>query len=121
MEHSLQGVGEMLKSALERRDLESYMSLFADNSELCVIDKNHPPSAPLVLKGKQAIHDYTSDIFKRDMAHHVDNEIFGDHHMAYSEMCEYPDGTRVFAQFMLELSDGKIVKDTEVQAWDESV
>jgi hypothetical protein len=33
--------------------------------------------------------------------------------------CEYPDGTRVLAAATLEVRDGKIVRQVNVEVWDE--
>jgi len=38
--------------------------------------------------------------------------------LAFTQTCAYPDGTKVFCAAMLELQDGKIVRQTAVQAWD---
>jgi hypothetical protein len=53
------------------------------------------------------------------MTHHVEDEVIGEGRIAYNEACEYPDGTRVLDATMLEWQDGKIVRQTIVEAWDE--
>ncbi len=110
-----------LHSAIEGRDVESMLSLYADNAEMRVIDREHPPSQPLELHGKQAIAGYLRDVYGREMSHKVIDEIVGRNGLSFSEDCEYPDGTRVFGNISLELEDGKIIRETEVQAWDETL
>jgi hypothetical protein len=39
--------------------------------------------------------------------------------LAYTQVCSYPEGGKVVCAAMLELKDGKIVRQTAVQAWDE--
>jgi hypothetical protein len=39
--------------------------------------------------------------------------------VAFNEVCEYPDGTRVLCAAMLEVEDGRITRQTNVEAWDE--
>jgi hypothetical protein len=39
--------------------------------------------------------------------------------IAFNEACEYPDGTRVLGAQTLELRDGKVVRQVNVEAWDE--
>ena len=46
-------------------------------------------------------------------------EVIGEDRVAFNEACEYPDGTRVLAATTLELQDGKIVQQVNVEAWDE--
>jgi hypothetical protein len=36
-----------------------------------------------------------------------------------TDACEYPDGTRVLGAETIELRDGKIVRQVNVEAWDE--
>ena len=42
-----------------------------------------------------------------------------DHRLAFSQVCGYPDGAKVFCLAMVELKSGKIAHQTMVQAWDE--
>ncbi len=37
----------------------------------------------------------------------------------FEELCEYPDGTRVLCAAMLEVEDGRISRQTSVEAWNE--
>lgn len=117
---STSDVCNSLHSAIESCDVESMLNLYADNAELRVIDRNHPPSHPLELHGKKAIGTYLRDIYGREMTHKVINEVVGSNGLSFSEDCEYPDGTRVLGNLTVELKDGKIIRETEVQAWDES-
>jgi hypothetical protein len=39
--------------------------------------------------------------------------------VAYSESCQYRDGTRVLSESMITLRDGKISEQITIEAWDE--
>jgi len=39
--------------------------------------------------------------------------------LAFTQSCAYPDGLKVYCSAMIELKDGKIARQTMVQAWDE--
>lgn len=110
-----------LHSAIESCDVDSMLSLYSDKAELRVIDRDHPPSRPLELHGKQAIEGYLRDVYGREMSHRVVGEVVGKNNLSFGEDCQYPDGTRVFGQYTVELDDGMIVRETEVQAWDETL
>jgi hypothetical protein len=110
-----------LHNAIEHCDVETMLQLYADDAQLRVIDRNHPPSQPLELQGKQAIAGYLRDVYGRDMTHKVVDEVVGQDGLSFSEDCQYPDGTRVFGNITLELEGGMIVRETEVQAWDETL
>lgn len=110
-----------LHSAIEGCDVESMLSLYAENAQMRVIDRDHPPSRPLELHGKQAIAGYLRDVYGREMSHRVTDEVVGKNNLSFSEDCQYPDGTRVFGNISMELDGGMIVRETEVQAWDETL
>lgn len=107
-----------LHEGIERCNVDLILGCFSEDAELRIIDSDHPPSEPLSLQGKNAIGSYYRDICSRDMKHRIDNEVVGDSHLALMESCQYPDGTRVLASEMFDLSDGKIFRATTVQAWD---
>jgi len=110
-----------LHNAIEHCDVDGMLNLYADNAQMRVIDRNHPPSQPLELQGKQAIASYLRDVYGRDMTHRVLDQVVGRDNLSFSEDCQYPDGTKVFGNITLELEGGMIVRETEVQAWDETV
>ena len=120
MKESSEVVCSTLHSAIEGHDLDRLLSTYDDNAELHVIDHSHPPSNPLALKGKEAIGNYYRDIFSRQLNHRVTRELVSDGSLAFSEECEYPDGTHVFMNSLAEIKDDKIIHEVDVQAWDES-
>ena len=52
------------------------------------------------------------------MTHKLVRGVADDRHIAFTQSCAYPDGTKVLCSTMIELEDGMIVKQTVVQAWD---
>ena len=97
---------ETLRRAREQRDADLLLSLYADDAEVRVVDRSTPPGSPRVLRGQEA-------------AEYWRNEVIDAERVAFNEACEYPDGTKVLAAETLDVRDGKIVKETIVQAWDE--
>jgi len=110
---------EDLRRAQEQRDLDAMLDLYAEDAEIHIVNRNTPPSSPYVLRGKEAIAEYLSDVFGRDMSHSIENEVVGEDRLAFNVACEYPDGTRVLASENLEVRNGKVVRQVEVVAWDE--
>ncbi len=110
---------ESLRRGYEQRDADLLVSLYADEAELRVVDRTTPPSSPLELRGKAEIAEYWREICSRDMTHRIENEVIGKDHLAFNVECEYLDGTRVLAAMSHDLRDGKIVRQVNVQAWDE--
>lgn len=107
-----------LRKAVETRDARSLKALYADNAVLTIIDTDHPPSKPRMIKGAAKIGEYLDDVYGRDMTHTLDNGILDGRHLAFVEGCRYADGTHVVASAMADLGPHGIVKQTIVQAWD---
>jgi ketosteroid isomerase-like protein len=110
---------EALRKAIEGSDFEALVSLYADDAEVRIINKNSTPSFPLELHGKEEIAEMLRDVCGREMTHHVEDEVVGGDRVAFMEACGYPDGTRVLGATTLELRDGKIFRQTNVEVWDE--
>jgi len=110
---------EATRRAIEQRDADPLINLYADDAEFRLIDRNSTPSSPMVMRGKQEIAEYWRDVFGREMSHHVQDEVLGEERVAFNDACEYPDGTRVLGAENLDVRDGKIVRHVSVQAWDE--
>jgi ketosteroid isomerase-like protein len=107
-----------LTRAIEGRDAKALASFYADDALLRIIDHDNPPSKPRELKGKQAIASYYDDVCGRAMSHHIETGVASGQTLAFTQACTYPDGAKVFCAAMLEISGGKIVRQTAVQAWD---
>lgn len=107
-----------LKRAVEGRDASVLAGLYADNAVMQVIDRDNPPSKPRKLEGKGAIASYFNDVCGRDMTHKVESGLAVGNRLAFTQSCAYPDGTKVFCSAMVEIKQGKIARQTVVQAWD---
>jgi len=111
--------GGAIKKAIEGRDGKLLSSFYNDDAVVRVIDRNNPPSKPREIRGRAAISTFWDDICSRAMTHKVDTTIANGDSLAFTQACSYPDGTKVFAAAVLELKNGRIARQTVVQAWDE--
>ena len=112
-------VCEILKRGLEERDAELAASVYADNVEFLIVNRNYPPSNPLVRKGRAAVLAMYQDVCSREMMHKVTSIVVGPEGFAIRESCQYPDGGRVLGHVIAEMRDGKIVRQFNVDCWDE--
>jgi len=110
---------EVLRQAIENLDANRLVSLYADDAEMLTVSRYTTPSSPKVLKGKEEIAEHLRDVCGRAMTHRVENEVIGENRVAFNEAYEYPDGTRVLAAMTLDVRDGKVVHQVNVEAWDE--
>ncbi len=108
-----------LKQAIEHRDGMTLTSFYADNATVKLIDRNNPPSKPREIHGRIAIGEFWDELCSRAMTHKVSSIVSDGNKLAFTEDCAYPDGTKVFCEAMVELKNGKIARETVVQAWDE--
>lgn len=111
--------GASIKKAIESRDGRMLSSFYADDALVRVIDRNNPPSKPREIRGRTAIATFWDDICSRAMTHKVDTTIAEGDRLAFTQACAYPDGAKVFCVATLDLKDGRIARQTVVQAWDE--
>lgn len=110
---------ETLRNSIEGNSAANVLSLYADDAEIRVVDRNSQPSHPTVLHGRDEISAMLDDVYSRDMTHTLEQCVMDGDHVAFSESCRYSDGMRVLSESMLTLRDGKIVEQTMIQAWDE--
>jgi len=107
-----------LKRAIEARDASTLSGFYADDAVVRIIDCDNPPSRPRELKGRGAIIAYFDDVCSRAMTHNVECGLADGNRLAFTQACAYPDGARVFCAAVVELAEGKISRQTVVQAWD---
>jgi nuclear transport factor 2 (NTF2) superfamily protein len=111
---------EALRHAYEQRDVDLMLGFYADDAQLRIVNRLHPPSNPYELRGKDKIAEFQRRIFARDMKHRLEREVVGENRVAFHVACEYPSGERLLDAMILELDhSGKIVRHLEIQAWDE--
>jgi hypothetical protein len=110
---------EAMRRAIEQLDADLLTSLYADDAEMLIVNRNTTPSSPHVLRGKEEITEHLRDVCGRAMTHRVENEVVGEERVAFNEACEYPDGVRVLAATTLDVRDGKVVRQVNIEAWDE--
>lgn len=109
---------EMLRRGHEQRDAQLLTSLYAEDSEIRIVDSTNPPSSPKVLNGKAQISEFLADVCSRDMSHRIENPVVRDDRAGFNVACQYADGTRVLASEICDIRDGKISREVMVQAWD---
>ena len=105
--------------AIEGRDARLLASLYHPDCEHVLINRNSPPSRPVVLRGKAAVAAMWEEDCARDMAHRVESIITSGDRVAWHLTCLYPDGTRVAAMGCAQVVDGLIRQETTIECWDE--
>lgn len=107
------------RRAAEARDAAALLAMYTDDAEILMVDHEAQPKHPHELHGRAEISAFLDDLCGREMTHKLDHFVVGDGRAAYMETCVYPDGTEVLMTSVLDLRDGRIAKQSGVQAWDE--
>jgi ketosteroid isomerase-like protein len=106
------------KRAYEEWDIEALLDHYADDVELVQIDRDNPPSSPRVRHGKDVFRGMFEHCAAAGVKATVDNTIAGRDRAAATVTCDFPGGRRVLANTILELEDGRIVRERDVVAGD---
>ena len=109
---------EVFKRAYEEWDIETLLGLYADDVELVQIDRDNPPSAPRVRHGKEVFKGMFEHCAAAGVKATVENTIARDDRAAATVTCEFPGGRKVLANGILELEDGRIVRELDVLSGD---
>jgi ketosteroid isomerase-like protein len=107
-----------LRAAIEGHDSAALADLYTDDCVVEIADQANTPSKPARVEGKAALRAVFDDVYGRDMTHKVGTVAVGSDAIGYTIQCEYPDGTKVLCAGVAELRDGRIARETGVQAWD---
>ena len=110
---------EALRTGYRERDAAKVLSVYADDVEATIVNRNNPPSRPLVLRGRAALRKMVQDICAREMTHAMQGATVADGSIAYRVDCRYPDGCNVIGLYMATVKDGLIVREFSIDCWDE--
>ena len=109
---------ETLKRGYEEWDVDALLGLYSDDVELIQIDRENPPSSPRSRHGKDVLRGMFEHCAAARVKAKVENAVGGDGRAAATVTCEFPGGRKVMANSILELEDGRIVRDEAVGAYD---
>ena len=108
-----------LREAIEAGSADGQLPLYAEDAQVTLVDRDHPPSQPVRLTGREEIGGWLRDLCERPgMTHEVSISFADERSGGYSLHCRYPSGERVSCAALFEIEGGRIVRLEGVQAWD---
>ena len=110
---------DAIRKGYQGRDAEQLASLYAEDVEFIICNRNNPPAKRLVLRGREAVRRMFGDMCAREMTHEIRNTTVGEGSIAFSAHCQYPDGCQVVGINIATLKNGRIVSEISVDCWDE--
>ena len=110
---------DAFRRGYEEWDIDALLALYADEVELIQIDRDNPPSSPRVRRGKEVFRGMFEHCAAAGVKATVENAVAAEDRAAATVTCEFPGGRRVVANAILELRDGRVVRERDVQAGDQ--
>ena len=107
----------LLKRSFESWDLETLLDLYDEDVEQIEMDEVTPPAAPRK-RNKAELRQIFENGCKAGVKISLDNPVPGDERAACTFTCAFDDGRRVVANSILDIRDGRIVRQLDVQARD---
>jgi ketosteroid isomerase-like protein len=104
--------------AIERADLDYLTSAYADDAEVRVVDRDSPPLAPRVVRGRQAICDWLAET-RPNCTRRVVHLSQGHGRISYTEEREHLDGSHETSASTAQLRGGLIRLQHTVVVWDD--
>lgn len=102
----------------EEWDVPALLALYHDDVELIHVNHDHGPSHPKVTHGT----DVLRGMFEFGASHQVKatvrNVVASDERAAATVTCTLPNGRAIVANTILELEDGLIVREYEIEVGD---
>ena len=109
----------LIREGFHERDAEKIARAYAENAVCTIVNRNNPPSRPMVLRGRAALLEVLRDVMAREMTHEVTHTMVGEGECAWRLECAYPDGCRLVGLYISSLEDGLVVSEFSVDCWDE--
>jgi hypothetical protein len=109
---------ETFKRAYEEWDVETLLGLYADELELIQVDRDNPPSSPRSRHGKEVLRGMLEHCAAAGVVATVENTVAGEERAAATITCMFPGGRKVLANAILEVENGRIVRELDVLSGD---
>jgi ketosteroid isomerase-like protein len=108
-----------MRDALHAWDVDRLIGYYADDVEFSQIDHQTPPSAPQVVRGRDAVEQMFRRVAASGIRTRIVDVIAGEGRYALAIECTYPEGAgRVYDHTFIDLRDGLVVRQAAVAAWD---
>jgi ketosteroid isomerase-like protein len=106
------------KAAFEARDAERWIEFYADDAEWLEYRPGNTPRDPNVMRGRADILRFLRDVASKDLTLTLADEVVGRRRAAFAVWVGLPDGSRQLEHVIVELRDGRIARQVDVESWD---
>ena len=109
---------EAFSRGYEEWDVDALLGLYADEVELVQIDRDNPPSSPRTRHGKDVLRGMLEHCAAAGVTATVENAVADEDRAAATITCEFPGGRKVMANAILDLEQGRIVRELDILSGD---
>ncbi len=106
------------RAAVEAKDARRWGAFFHEDAEWLQYRHADPPARPNRLQGRAAITAFLERVAAAPISLALEAAIVADDAAAYRLWVDLGDGRRIVEHVMLELRDGRISRQIDVEAWD---
>ena len=106
------------KLAFEAKDAVRWIEFFADDAEWNEYRNQDPPARPRQIRGKAEIRRYVESLARGSPSRTIESEVISGDRVAFRTWTVLLGGQRIVEHVILEIIDGKISKQVDVEAWD---
>jgi hypothetical protein len=109
---------EAYAAAIEAKDVPAWIAFYADDAEWREYRAASPPSSPNVMVGRTDIRAFLDGTADAALGLEVSHAVVGPRRAAYALTVSLADGRTILEHVIVELVDGLIVSQVDVEAWD---
>jgi hypothetical protein len=105
---------EAFVRAYESWDIPTLEASCADDVSVTIVSPDSPPASPMVHQGKAAVRQIWEQASTMGVRVRIERSLVGETGAAFTFVCEFPNGSVVVANAILDIVDGLIVREHEV-------
>ena len=110
---------ERLREGYHEHDAAKIASVYAADAVCTVVNRNYPPSRPLVMRGREEVARVLAEVCALNITHEIAEGVASEDAIAYRLECRYPDGCNVVGHYLARVEGGHIVSESSIDCWDE--
>ena len=105
---------DAFRRSYEAWDIPALLDLYAEDVEVVSIGSDNPPESPKVRRGRAVMEGMFSHCAGAGVEARITNQTGGEGRATATVNCTFPGGREVQATSVLDVSDGKIVREIDI-------
>jgi ketosteroid isomerase-like protein len=105
-------------AAFAAKDVDAWLGFYAEDADWIEYRHDAPPSRPVRMAGRRAIERFLRGVARSPIELVVSDEVVGSEHAAFRVTATFPDGRRIIEHVIVDIADGRIRRQVDVEAWD---